>query len=191
MTRAHVSRTLALVWALTGGLIVLGSASTASAQSLFSFLWDGGSREDTTISTSIPPRQIIVSFADRKLYWVYARGQATSYPIAVPREKSRWAGTTFVSQKRINPDWTPTATMRAENPKLPYHVPGGHPLNPLGVRALYLGSSMYRIHGTDAPWTIGDAASKGCIRMYNEDVVDLYNRIPVGTRVVVSYQRYR
>jgi lipoprotein-anchoring transpeptidase ErfK/SrfK len=183
--------TRGLVGAAMTAIAVLAAPVAANAQGLFSFLWDGGSREDTTISPSIPPRQVIVSFADRKLYWVYARGQAMSYPIAIPREKSRWAGTTFVSQKRVNPDWTPTATMRAENPKLPHHVPGGHPLNPLGVRALYLGSSMYRIHGTDAPWTIGDAASKGCIRMYNEDVIDLYNRIPVGTRVVVSYQRYK
>jgi lipoprotein-anchoring transpeptidase ErfK/SrfK len=172
-------------------LLSLAVPASASGQTLFSFLWDGGSREETSISASVPPRQIIVSFADRKLYWVYERGRALSYPIAVPREKSRWAGSTFVSSKRINPGWTPTAEMRAENPKLPYHVPGGHPLNPMGVRALYLGASMYRIHGTDAPWTIGNAASKGCIRMYNQDVVDLYNRIPVGTRVQVSYQRYR
>ena len=71
------------------------------------------------------------------------------------------------------------------------HVPGGHPLNPLGVRALYLGSSMYRIHGTDAPWTIGTAVSKGCIRMYNEDELDLYPRIPTGTRVTVTWQRFK
>src|SRR5262249_43682830 len=71
----------------------------------------------------------------------------------------------------------------------PPYVPGGHPLNPLGVRALYLGSSMYRIHGTDAPWTIGEAVSKGCIRLYNEDVLDLYKRVPVGTRVTVTRRR--
>jgi lipoprotein-anchoring transpeptidase ErfK/SrfK len=80
--------------------------------------------------------------------------------------------------------------MRRENPKLPAHVPGGHPLNPLGVRALYLGSSLYRIHGTDAPWTIGSAVSKGCIRMYNEDVVDLYRRTRVGTKVTVTWKRF-
>jgi lipoprotein-anchoring transpeptidase ErfK/SrfK len=80
--------------------------------------------------------------------------------------------------------------MRRENPKLPYYVPGGHPQNPLGVRALYLGASTYRIHGTDAPWTIGTAVSKGCIRMYNEDVLDLYPRVPVGTRVTVTWKRF-
>jgi hypothetical protein len=80
--------------------------------------------------------------------------------------------------------------MIAENPRLPRWVPGGHPMNPLGVRALYLGSSMYRIHGTDAPWTIGTAASKGCIRLYNQDVLDLYPRVHIGAKVTVTYQTF-
>ena len=80
--------------------------------------------------------------------------------------------------------------MVAENPRLPRWVPGGHPMNPLGVRALYLGSSAYRIHGTDAPWTIGTAVSKGCIRMYNQDVLDLYPRVPIGASVAVTWQRF-
>jgi hypothetical protein len=80
--------------------------------------------------------------------------------------------------------------MLRENPRLPTWVPGGHRMNPLGVRALYLGSSTYRIHGTDAPWTIGTAASKGCIRMYNRDVLDLYPRVPVGTKVTVTWERF-
>ena len=162
----------------------------ASAQDFFSFLWGGGSREEVAFHPSHTPGQVIVSFGDRKLYWVHRRGAAISYPIAVPREQSRWQGTTSVSQKRVNPDWTPTASMRRENPKLPSFLPGGHPMNPLGVRALYLGSSMYRIHGTDAPWTIGQAVSKGCIRMYNEDVLDLYPRVPLGARVTVTWRRY-
>ena len=164
--------------------------TTASAQDLFSFLWSGGSRSVVDFSPRYRPRQIIVSFGDRKLYYIYRRGQAISYPIAVPRSQSRWSGVTHVSQKRVNPGWTPTPEMRRENPKLPAHVPGGHPLNPLGVRALYLGSSLYRIHGTDAPWTIGSAVSKGCIRMYNEDVIDLYRRTRVGTKVTVTWKRF-
>ena len=80
--------------------------------------------------------------------------------------------------------------MLKENPKLPTWVPGGHPMNPLGVRAMYLGASTYRIHGTDAPWTIGQAVSKGCIRMYNEDVLDLYPRAPVGMKVTVTWQQF-
>jgi lipoprotein-anchoring transpeptidase ErfK/SrfK len=172
-------------------LPLLLAAKPASAQGFFDFLWSGGSRDTVSFPASYAPRQIIVSFGDRKLYWIHQRGEAISYPIAVPREQSRWSGVTSVSSKRVNPGWTPTPEMRRENPKLPAHVPGGHPLNPLGVRALYLGSSMYRIHGTDAPWTIGTAVSKGCIRMYNEDVLDLYPRIPTGTRVTVTWQRFK
>jgi lipoprotein-anchoring transpeptidase ErfK/SrfK len=170
--------------------VAAGRASPASAQGFLSFLWSG-SREVVAFHPAHSPGQIVVSFGDRRLYWVHRRGEAISYPIAVPREKSRWQGVTTVSDKRVNPDWTPTAEMRRENPRLPPHVPGGHPRNPLGVRALYLGSSMYRIHGTDAPWTIGDAVSKGCIRLYNEDVLDLYRRVPVGTRVTVTWRRFR
>ena len=160
------------------------------------FLWGGGSewgggRQTVTFSPQYKPGQIIASFGDRRLYLVTRPGQAVSYPIAIPRDQSRWQGVTTISQKRENPSWTPTPTMRAENPRLPTWVPGGHPLNPLGVRALYLGSSTYRIHGTDAPWTIGQAVSKGCIRMYNEDVLDLYPRVPVGTRVTVTWQRFK
>jgi lipoprotein-anchoring transpeptidase ErfK/SrfK len=170
--------------------------TSASAQGLFEFLWGGteeygGGRQSVGFSPQYAPGQIIVSFGDRRLYHITSRGQATSYPIAVPRQQSRWQGVTSVSMKRENPSWTPTAEMRRENPRLPNYVPGGHPLNPLGVRALYLGSSTYRIHGTDAPWTIGQAVSKGCIRMYNEDVLHLYPRIPTGTRVTVTWQKFK
>jgi lipoprotein-anchoring transpeptidase ErfK/SrfK len=164
--------------------------TTASAQDIFSFLWGGGSREVVSFSPKYAPRQLIVSFGDRKLYWVHVKGEAISYPIAVPRDQSRWSGVATITSKAVNPGWTPTPEMRRENPKLPAYVPGGHPQNPLGVRALYLGGTMYRIHGTDAPWTIGSAVSKGCIRMYNEDVLDLYPRVPVGTKVTVTWQRF-
>lgn len=169
-------------------------AAPANAQLLWD--WGGGStvggsgRENVSFSGQFKKGDIVVSFGDRRLYFVTGPGQATSYPIAIPREQSRWAGTTSVTQKRINPSWTPTPTMIAENPRLPRWVPGGHPMNPLGNRALYLGSSTYRIHGTDAPWTIGSAVSKGCIRMYNDDVADLYPRVNVGAKVLVTWQRY-
>ncbi len=172
-------------------LLGLGSAQAQG------WLWGGDTvtggsgRTSVSFSSQYAPGQIIVSFTDRRLYLVTQRGQALSYPIAIPREQSRWQGTTSVSMKRVNPSWTPTPTMRRENPRLPNWVPGGHPLNPLGVRALYLGSSAYRIHGTDAPWTIGSAVSKGCIRMYNQDVVDLYPRVPVGTKVLVTWNSYK
>jgi hypothetical protein len=160
----------------------------ASAQLFWD--WSGGSREVVSFNSKYGTGQIIVSFGDKRLYYVTQPGQAISYPIAVPREKSRWQGVTAVTQKRENPSWTPTPTMIAENPRLPRWVPGGHPMNPLGVRALYLGSSMYRIHGTDAPWTIGTAASKGCIRLFNEDVLDLYPRVKMGAKVTVTYQTF-
>src|SRR5262245_7426762 len=116
-------------------------------------------REMVRFSPKYEAGQIIISFGDRRLYFIRAKGMAISYPIAIPKGDARWAGVSNVSQKRVNPSWTPTADMRAENPKLPAFVPGGHPRNPLGVRALYLGSSLYRIHGTDAPWLIGQEVS--------------------------------
>lgn len=177
-------------------LLAVNAPVPARAQDLIANLWGGdsvddGGRQTVPFSPEFEPGQIIVSFADRRLYYITRKGQATSYPIAVPREKSRWEGKTIVSMKRENPPWTPTPDMKRENPKLPSWVPGGHPMNPLGVRALYLGATTYRIHGTDAPWTIGQAVSKGCIRMYNADVLDLYPKIPVGTRVTVTWRRFQ
>lgn len=175
--------------------VFTGTDSAPAAAQLF-WDWGGGSmvggsgREVVSFSPHYTKGQIIVSFGDRRLYYITQPGQALSYPIAIPREQSRWQGVTSVSDKRVNPSWTPTPTMVAENPRLPRWVPGGHPMNPLGVRALYLGSSTYRIHGTDAPWTIGTAVSKGCIRMYNQDVLDLYPRVPVGTKVTVTWDRF-
>lgn len=184
-----------LALAAASMLSVLAAPQTASAQGLVEFLWGGGDdwgggRQTVSFNTQYKPGQVIVSFGDRRLYLITQPGTALSYPIAVPREQSRWQGTTFVSQKRVNPSWTPTPEMIRENPRLPSWVPGGHPMNPLGNRALYLGSSTYRIHGTDAPWTIGQAVSKGCVRMYNEDVLDVYNRVPVGARVTVTWQKF-
>jgi lipoprotein-anchoring transpeptidase ErfK/SrfK len=169
-------------------------AAPASAQLFWD--WGGGNvvgasgREVVRFNPSFVPGQIVVSFGDRRLYLVTRAGEAISYPIAIPRDEDRWEGDTVVSNKRVNPSWTPTPTMMAENPRLPRWVPGGHPMNPLGVRALYLGSSAYRIHGTDAPWTIGTAVSKGCIRMYNQDVLDLYPRVAIGAKVTVTWQRF-
>ncbi len=150
----------------------------------------GQIKETLTFPSTYAPGEIVVSFGDRHLYYVEARGRALSYPIAIPREQDRWEGVTTISDKKINPSWIPTADMMRENPRLPSYVPGGHPMNPLGVRALYLGTTTYRIHGTDAPWTIGDAASKGCIRMFNEHVLDLYERVGQGARVTVTWSRF-
>ncbi len=165
----------------------------ASAQGLFSLFFGAGQsgRSEVAFSKSYGVGTIIVSFSDRRLYQVVKRGVAMSYPIGVPSGKARWAGTLHVSRKAVNPGWTPTASMRRENPSLPGHVPGGHPRNPLGVRALYLGSTLYRIHGTDAPWTVGQNVTHGCIRMYNADVIDVYNRTRVGARVIATNKSFR
>lgn len=186
--------TVALMVAGVIGLPAGAAQAQSNGDAVFFDLFNGGDMSagavPVSFSTAYPPGQIVVSFGDRRLYLVQGRGRALAYPIAVPREKSRWQGVTFVSDKRVNPAWTPTPTMLRENPRLPSFVPGGHPLNPLGVRALYLGATSYRIHGTDAPWTIGTAASKGCIRMFNSDVIDLYKRVPVGTKVTVTWKTF-
>jgi lipoprotein-anchoring transpeptidase ErfK/SrfK len=187
---------LARKLALSAGAGLLGLACLSASASAQNWDWGGGStvggsgRQTVRFAPTYKSGELIVSFSDRRLYHVTRPGEAVSYPIAIPREQSRWQGVMSITQKRVNPSWTPTPTMRAENPRLPMWVPGGHPMNPLGVRGLYLGSSTYRIHGTDAPWTIGQPVSKGCIRMYNQDVVELYDRVPVGTKVTVTWQKF-
>lgn len=136
------------------------------------------------------PGTIIVSFADRYLYYVQEPGQALRYLIGTPAGNAKWSGELTVSDKQVNPRWIPTADMRKEDPSLPPEVPGGHPRNPLGTRALYLGETTYRIHGTDAPWTVGQEVSHGCIRLYNRDILDLYQRVPIGAKVIVTWQSF-
>lgn len=168
----------------------VNSPVSAQFSSFFSFSSASG-RTMVSFSKRYSPGTIIVSFGDRRLYHIRKRGRAMSYPIAVPRPEARWGGTLRVSQKRVNPGWTPTARMRREDPTLPAHVPGGHPRNPLGSRALYLGSTLYRIHGTDAPQLIGREVSSGCIRMYDSHVQELYRHTRVGARVIVTSRRFR
>jgi lipoprotein-anchoring transpeptidase ErfK/SrfK len=130
------------------------------------------------------PGTIIIDTPSKFLYLVQPGGRAIRYGIGVGRPGFEWAGLKSVSMKREWPDWRPPAEMLRRRPDLPRYMEGG-PDNPLGARALYLGSSLYRIHGTNEPHTIGRAVSSGCIRMLNDDVVDLYNRVKVGTQVVV------
>jgi lipoprotein-anchoring transpeptidase ErfK/SrfK len=193
-----IYRGLSIITCAFAAMVLTASFNTspASAQDFFGSLFrDFGSSTSGPQTVSFSKRyatgSIVVSFGDRRLYYILGNGRALSYPIAVPRGSARWSGTSYISQKRVNPGWTPTPSMRRENPRLPAHVPGGHPRNPLGVRALYLGSTLYRIHGTDAPSQIGQEVSRGCIRMHNRDVVDLYNRVRVGARVVVTWQRFK
>jgi lipoprotein-anchoring transpeptidase ErfK/SrfK len=127
---------------------------------------------------------IIINTRERMLYLVQGQGRALRYGIGVGRPGFTWSGVHHISQKREWPDWTPPDEMLRRRPDLPRHMVGG-PENPLGARAMYLGSTLYRIHGSNEPWTIGTQVSSGCIRMRNEDVIDLYGRIKIGTKVVV------
>ena len=127
---------------------------------------------------------VVISTKERRLYYVLGDRQAIEYGVGVGREGFTWSGAKTISRKREWPDWRPPAQMLKRRPDLPRHMAGGME-NPLGARALYLGSSEYRIHGSNEPDTIGAAGSSGCIRMTNRDIVDLYGRVKVGTRVVV------
>ena len=127
---------------------------------------------------------IVVDTPNKFLFLVQGDGKALRYGIGVGRPGFTWSGVKTISAKKEWPAWTPPPEMLARRPDLPRHMEGG-PNNPLGARAMYLGSSLYRIHGSNEPWTIGTNVSSGCIRMRNEDVIDLYGRVGVGARVVV------
>ncbi|WP_375461762.1 L,D-transpeptidase [uncultured Enterovirga sp.] len=130
------------------------------------------------------PGTIVISTEQRRLYFVTGRGEAIEYAVGVGRPGFSWSGAKTITRKAEWPSWTPPAEMLRRRPDLPRYMSGGED-NPLGARALYLGSSLYRIHGSNEPETIGQAVSSGCIRMTNEDVIDLYGRVRVGTKVVV------
>jgi lipoprotein-anchoring transpeptidase ErfK/SrfK len=133
---------------------------------------------------------VIVDTAHTYLYYVLGNGKAIRYGIGVGRDGFTWSGTETVSRKAEWPDWTPPPEMIARQPYLPRFMAGG-PSNPLGARAMYLGNTIYRIHGTNAPETIGHNVSSGCIRLVNEDVTDLYSRVNVGTKVIVLPMEHR
>ena len=142
-------------------------------------------REIVSFDGRYAPGTIIVSTSERRLYFVLGNGQAIRYGVGVGRPGFTWAGTHSVTMKREWPDWRPPAAMLKRRPDLPRYMKGGSD-NPLGARALYIGSTIYRIHGSNEPETIGEAVSSGCIRMTNEDVTDLYSRAKVGARVIVQ-----
>lgn len=142
-------------------------------------------RKEVDYSSSETPGTIIIETRRRFLYLVLANGKALRYGIGVGRSGFTWKGSQRISRKAEWPDWHPPAEMLERQPDLPEFMEGG-PNNPLGARALYLGATEYRIHGTAQPWTIGQAVSSGCIRLTNEDVIDLYGRAKVGAKVVVN-----
>jgi lipoprotein-anchoring transpeptidase ErfK/SrfK len=150
--------------------------------------YGGGSspipRERVSAPVRQPPGSIYISTSERRLYLILGNGEALRYGIGAGRDGFGWSGRHHITAKKEWPSWTPPAQMRARRPDLPRYLAGGIE-NPLGARAMYLGSTLYRIHGSNEPETIGHAVSSGCIRMTNEDVTDLYNRVSVGTLVVV------
>jgi lipoprotein-anchoring transpeptidase ErfK/SrfK len=135
--------------------------------------------------TNEPPGTVIIVTAERFLYVVQGANRAIRYGIGVGREGFQWSGLQKISRKQEWPDWRPPPEMIERQPYLPRFMAGG-PGNPLGARALYLGQTVYRIHGTNQPETIGHAVSSGCFRLVNNDVIDLYDRVPVGTRVIIK-----
>jgi lipoprotein-anchoring transpeptidase ErfK/SrfK len=197
--RKKMTRAFALLFAT---LTMLAATGQAQAQGFFGddsrdimgggpnfFGGRGGSspiqRTTVNYAGNYAPGTVIVNTAERRLYLVLANGQALRYGIGVGRDGVRWSGTHRITAKKEWPSWTPPSQMLARRPDLPRHMNGGI-ANPLGARAMYLGSTLYRIHGSNEPETIGQAVSSGCFRMTNDDVTDLYGRVSVGTTVIVK-----
>jgi lipoprotein-anchoring transpeptidase ErfK/SrfK len=199
---------------LAGPAVIAASADAATAAGLggglIEFLFSGGSqsaapqrqayapdadamryaadpryvRQVVDYNGEEKPGTVIINTPERMLYLVEPDGKAMRYGIGVGRPGFTWAGVKSVTMKKEWPEWRPPDEMLRRRPDLPHYMAGG-PDNPLGARALYLGDTLYRIHGSNEPWTIGTQVSSGCIRMRNEDVIDLYGRVPVGAKVVV------
>ena len=154
--------------------VLMGAAAPAEA------------REVVRYSGEVRPGTIVVKTAERRLYLVLGDGTAIRYAVAVGRPGKQWQGWAQVNGKYVQPAWTPPAEVRADNPALPDVIPGGAPNNPMGVAAMTLSGGEYAIHGTNRPESIGKFASYGCIRMLNDDIADLFERVTVGTEVVVT-----
>ncbi len=143
-------------------------------------------REVVPFQASVSPGTIVIKTAERKLYYVRGDGTALRYRVAVGKPGKQWFGEARIDGKYVRPAWSPPAEVKRDNPRLPDIIPGGSPRNPMGARALTLDRDEYAIHGTNRPDSIGTFASYGCIRMYNQDIVDLFDRVSVGTPVVVA-----
>jgi len=201
MDRLVLTHHVAIVAAIAA---LLGPISLAQAQSderqemlrggatkkgIYNILgFDGTDFSRTTVryESKYAPGTIVVDTAERRLYLIQGSGSALRYGIGVGRVGFQWKGTHKITLKKENPDWTPPAEMIARQRDVPRHMKGGDPANPLGTHAIYLGSTLYRIHGSPDPDSVGEAESSGCFRMRNVDVADLYKRVPVGTTVVVK-----
>src|SRR5438270_56346 len=180
---------------LLAAIVLIATMPAARASEVFGLdgnLLDPGPRianpiprKTVTVIENYAPGTILVNTAERRLYLMTGNGEAIRYGIGVGRDGFRWGGVHRITAKREWPSWTPPAQMLARRPDLPRHMAGGIE-NPLGARAMYLGSTLYRIHGSNEPETIGQAVSSGCFRMTNDDVKDLYERVRIGTTVIVK-----
>jgi lipoprotein-anchoring transpeptidase ErfK/SrfK len=214
--KLNTRRAAVALGALAVGVVAFSAAATAAPLQLFPFFMtppvqaapqlqvppqvdeDGVAvelparlkRQVVNYSTREAPGTVIIDTPNTYLYLVMGNGQAMRYGIGVGRDGFTWSGTQSITKKAEWPDWTPPPEMIARQPYLPRQMAGG-PGNPLGARAMYLGGTIYRIHGTNAPGTIGTRVSSGCIRLTNEDVADLYSRVNVGTKVIVLPQERR
>jgi lipoprotein-anchoring transpeptidase ErfK/SrfK len=179
-----------------GGL--LAPTGTASAYEFEDMLTGGRPTSGYYATSPVPrttvnypenhrPGTIVINTKERRLYYILGNGQAIRYGIGVGRDGFTWSGVRTITAKKEWPGWTPPEQMLRRRPDLPRFMKGG-PDNPLGARAMYLGSTLYRIHGSNEPETIGQAVSSGCFRLTNEDIIDLYNRVRVGATVIVRQQ---
>ena len=165
-------------------LALLFLSAVANAGSLPSVAH--ASPETVAIAETFKPGTIVVRTDERRLYYVTGAGQALRYPVGVGRIGKQWAGTAYITGKYTNPAWAPPYDVRRDKPQLPPVIAGGSPQNPMGVAAMTLSGGEYAIHGTNQPNSIGHFVSYGCIRMFNEDIQDLFKRVGVGTKVVVQ-----
>jgi lipoprotein-anchoring transpeptidase ErfK/SrfK len=179
-------------FAILGGMEDTQVAAAIMPQQKQSFAQDdlsGPNRQIIDFTTTLPPGSVLVRTEERKLYFILPNDQAIMYRVGVGREGFSWSGTNHISRKASWPDWRPPAVMIKREAEKGHIIPefmAGGPQNPLGARAMYIGSTDFRIHGTTQPWSIGHAVSSGCIRMLNEHVIDLFNRVQVGAKVVVE-----
>jgi len=196
----HSSAVALVSIAATSGLILAISAAPGWAERDMTHTWVANSnfahgsygykpdpkykKQQVSYSTTEKPGTIIIETRKRFLYYVLGNGKALRYGIGVGRYGFTWKGTERLTRKAEWPDWHPPREMLERDPDLPEFMEGG-PKNPLGARALYLGSTEYRIHGTAQPWTIGQAVSSGCIRLTNDNVIDLYSKAKIGAKVIV------
>ena len=164
------------------------SAAVAAAIAAFAFApGPAQARGDiVSVKDSYMPGTIVIRTGERRLYYIVGAGQAIRYPVGVGRAGMQWSGTASINGKYIEPAWSAPASIRRDYRSLPSVVPGGSSHNPMGAAAMTLSRGEYAIHGTNAPGTIGGFVSHGCIRMHNEDIMDLYSRVGVGTHVVVT-----